>query len=130
MVFAVGALSAQVNFQSGTTTEIYKKAKSEEKLVFMDLYATWCPPCKAMEANVFSREDVGDFMNDKFVNVKYNIDESMGKELANQYNVSSIPTYLIFTPEGELVGRVTGGMSSETFLFRMYEFLSKGEEKK
>ncbi len=125
LLFAVGALSAQVNFHAGSTTELYKRAKSEEKLIFMDLYATWCPPCKAMERDVFSRKDVGDYMNENFVNVKYNIDESIGREFADQYKVTSIPTYLIFTGDGKLVGRMTGGMTSDTFLFRMREFLTK-----
>ncbi|MFI3306053.1 MAG: thioredoxin family protein [Rikenellaceae bacterium] len=127
LLFAVGTLSAQIDFHTGSTTELYKRAKGEDKLIFMDLYATWCPPCKAMERDVFSRKDVGDFMNEKFVNVKYNIDESIGKEFANQYQVTSIPTYLIFTGDGKLVGRMTGGMTSDTFLFRMHEFLSKEE---
>ncbi|MFI3303127.1 MAG: thioredoxin family protein [Rikenellaceae bacterium] len=127
LLLAVGTLSAQVDFHAGSTTELYKRAKSAEKLIFMDLYATWCPPCKMMERDVFSREDVGNFMNENFINAKYNIDEEVGKQFANQYEVRSIPTYLIFDESGKLVGRMMGGMKPEEFISNMKKILEQAK---
>lgn len=67
------------------------------KLVFIDLYATWCPPCRMMEREVFSRKDVGDFMERHFVAAKYDVDKTTGKELLKRYGSGAIPLYLSST---------------------------------
>lgn len=131
LILAVATLplSAQVKFHTGAVDELYSNLDNE-KLIFMDLYASWCPPCKMMERDVFSREDVGKFMSENFLSAKYNVDEAIGKELSRTYSVSSIPTYLIFNPEGELVGRMSGSMPAEKFISAMQEILDKVAEKK
>ncbi|MFI3258833.1 MAG: thioredoxin family protein [Rikenellaceae bacterium] len=120
-------LLAQITFHEGGTTALYEKAESEKKLIFIDLYASWCPPCKAMERDVFSRKDVGEFMSKSFVCAKYSVDESIGKSLANQYGVSSIPTYLIFNTDGDLVGRKMGSMSAEDFIKEMQAAIERSQ---
>ncbi len=125
LLFAVGALSAQVKFHTGEISQLYAEAKSSDNLVFMDLYASWCPPCKMMERDVFSREDVGEFMAKNFVSAKYNVDEKIGGELSRQYGVSSIPTYLIFNKDGQMVGRITGAMSYKEFIANMQQIIDK-----
>ena len=43
------------------------KAKKEGKMVFLDCYTSWCGPCKMMANKIFPTQEVGDFMNPKFV---------------------------------------------------------------
>lgn len=38
------------------------KAKTEDKLLFVDAFAKWCGPCKSMAKNVFTQQKVGDFL--------------------------------------------------------------------
>ena len=59
----------QIQFDEGSFTEVLTKAKQEKKMVFMDCYTSWCGPCKMMVQDVFSREDVGQFMNTHFVKI-------------------------------------------------------------
>ena len=115
-------LNAQVKFKKGETKELYAEAKKDNKLVFIDLFATWCPPCKMMDRDVFSRKDVGDYMDKNFVSAKYSIDEGIGRELAQQYNVRSIPTYIILDETGKVIGRMVGGMSNSDFISKMKAF--------
>ena len=61
-----GAAQAQVKFETKSTDAVREMAIKQGKLVFIDLYASWCPPCRMMERQVFSRKDVGEFM-DEFV---------------------------------------------------------------
>ena len=39
---------AQTNFQDISFSEALKKAKEENKMVFVDCYTSWCGPCKYM----------------------------------------------------------------------------------
>lgn len=97
------------------------------KLVFIDLYADWCPPCRMMEREVFSRKDVGEFMERYFVAAKYNTDKTTGRELLKRYGSGSIPLYLIFDTEGELLGRIQGAADADTFLDNLRQVLDRQE---
>lgn len=115
------AADAQVRFLDSSTDAVRKEAIAQDKLVFIDLYATWCGPCKAMERDVFSKKEVGDFMDEYFVAAKYDIDKPTGKALAGKHGIRSIPTYLVFNTEGDLLGKITGSMPAEEFTCRPSE---------
>lgn len=115
------AADAQVRFLDSSTDAVRKEAIAQDKLVFIDLYATWCGPCKAMERDVFSKKEVGDFMDEYFVAAKYDIDKPTGKALAGKHGIRSIPTYLVFNTEGDLLGKITGSMPAEEFYRRPSE---------
>ncbi|MEX1117221.1 MAG: thioredoxin [Terrimicrobiaceae bacterium] len=77
------------------------------KLVLMDFYADWCPPCKTMKPVV--REFANEFRGQITV-LEIDVDESPG--LARQYNVRSIPTFVV-TRDGKEVNRRSGAMPKE-----------------
>ena len=108
LALAAGAAQAQVKFETKSTDAVREMAVKTGKLVFIDLYATWCPPCRTMEREVFSRKDVGDFMERHFVAAKYDVDKTTGKELLKRYGSGAIPLYLVFDTQGELLGRIQG----------------------
>lgn len=72
-----------------------------EGVVLVDFWATWCGPCKMIAPIV---EEVSkEVSNARFV--KIDVDEN--ENLANKYQISSIPTLMIFkngTPVDTLVG--------------------------
>src|SRR5579863_6830712 len=53
---------------------ILAKAKAENKYIFMDCFTTWCGPCKFMSTTIFPQEETGNYFNDKFINVKVQLD--------------------------------------------------------
>lgn len=119
MLLLAGAstAAAQVRFEKNATPDTIRKAAERTgKLVFIDLYAPWCPPCRMMDEQVFSSKTVGAFMDERFVAAKYNIDRATGKELMREYGTGSVPTYLIFNTEGELLGRIIGASAAEEFM--------------
>lgn len=109
---------AQTNFRHISFDEALKAAKQENKLVFIDFYTDWCGPCKKMANEVFPQKMVGDFMNEKFVNLKFNA-EKEGKELAARYKVSAYPTFVILDTEGKVVGELKGSMDGQTFIQKL-----------
>lgn len=94
---AVGA-EAQVRFMTRSTDGVRRQAVEQNKLVFIDLFATWCPPCQMMEREVFSRSDVGAFMEQHFVCAKYDIDKTTGRELLKRYGNRRVPLWWLLRP--------------------------------
>ena len=119
------AANAQVRFTDKNLDAVREEATQQNKLVFIDLYATWCGPCKNMERNVFSQPEVGDFMAQHFIAAKYDIGKPTGSALAKKYGIRSIPTFLIFDTEGTLLGQITGGMPADDFIRAVEEILKK-----
>lgn len=121
LALAAGAAQAQVKFETKSTDAVREMAVKTGKLVFIDLYATWCPPCRMMEREVFSRKDVGDFMERHFVAAKYDVDKTTGKELLKRYGSGAIPLYLVFDTQGELLGRIQGAAKPDEFINNLHD---------
>ena len=83
-------------------TEVLKS----EKPILIDFWATWCGPCKTMAPIV---EEIAEERTDIKV-CKIDVDQE--PELARQYRVMSIPTFLVFK-DGEVVKRDMGVMSKD-----------------
>lgn len=76
--------------------------------VLVDFFATWCGPCR-MQLPILNT--VGEAMADKVRIVK--VDTDVLKELAVEYEVSSIPT-LVLLRDGKVVDRFVGLQQAET----------------
>jgi thioredoxin-related protein len=118
-----------IHFEQGKTwQQILEEAESENKYIFVDYYATWCVPCKQMDKNVYTKRDVGDFINYKFIAVKVQEDTSSqdndgvrkwyetAHDMFKSYNVTALPAYLFFSPDGKIVHRDFGGMDVKDFI--------------
>lgn len=68
-----------------------KEVLRSDKPVVVDFYADWCGPCK-MAGPILDK--LADEFKGKIKVVKINIDES--QELAQKYQVMSIPTVIVF----------------------------------
>lgn len=105
-----------IQFEQATWNEVLALAKKENKLIFVDVYATWCAPCKAMKRKTFSDEKVGIFFNDKFINVAVDGEKPEGSELAKKFGVRAYPTVLIINSDGELVSGAEGFQSPDQLM--------------
>lgn len=83
-------------------SQFYNKVRTSDKLVVMDFFATWCGPCK-MLTPIF--ESLSKEMSDKVDFGKIDIDRSL--EVAQEYNIVSVPTMIIFK-NGKEVQRIVG----------------------
>ena len=83
------SLSAQINFREGGFAEALEAAKSENKLVFMDCYTSWCGPCKLMASKEFVQEKAGEYFNPRFVSVKIDMEKGEGVASEESFKLMS-----------------------------------------
>ncbi|GAB4488015.1 MAG: hypothetical protein OHK0019_03770 [Saprospiraceae bacterium] len=102
--------------QDLTLFNALKKAKTEQKLVFVDAYTTWCGPCKMMAAKVFPDSAVGAYFNAHFINLKMDMEKGEAPGLAQRYGVEFFPTLLFLDGEGQVVHKAVGYHNAEEFL--------------
>ncbi len=97
----------QYDFQGG----LRDAAESRKRLLLMFCTAV-SPSCREMDAEALSdpsnRQLLGGF-------IPVRVDATMNRELATQYNVEVVPTFVIFRPDGSVAGTGVGGMDPETF---------------
>jgi thioredoxin-related protein len=103
-------------FEKMTLKEAKLKAAKEHKLLFLDVITSWCGPCKRMDKEVFTNDSVADYYNSRFINVKIDMENGEGIELAKQFDINSVPTYLFLDEEGRLQHRVASYMNVSRFL--------------
>lgn len=85
-----------------------EKAAQENKLLFIDFYTTWCMPCKLMEKEVFTNEEIGAFLNGDFINLRIDAERGNGPNLATIFGVKGYPTLLFLNASGEVLVRKEG----------------------
>ena len=105
-----------IDFFHGTWEEALVRAKEEKKLIFVDAYAVWCGPCKRMAKNVFTKEDVGEYYNAQFINVKIDMEKEPGRIFGQEYPVSAFPTLFYINEKGEILKKIVGGRPADEFL--------------
>ena len=114
---SLASLTAQgIEFFHGTWAEAQEKAKSEEKLIFVDAFASWCGPCKRMAAAVFPEEKVGAYFNANFICLKIDMEKPENAEFAGKYPVSAYPTLMFLDASGKVVQKEVGAKSVEQLL--------------
>jgi len=74
-----------------------KLSKAFNKPILVDFMATWCGPCKMMDRNVWSKEDIKVLKNN-FISVKIDID--VYSSIASKYEVRAIPNIMILDSYG------------------------------
>lgn len=107
---------SQIEFQNISMDEAKKQAISENKLIFLDGFTSWCAPCKWMDKNIFTQTKVAKFFNQNFINTKFDCEKGEGIDIAKKYAIRSFPTYLFIDSEGTLVYRTHSRMDAESFL--------------
>ncbi len=116
LTLPIQSLAQGIKFEETNWEQIIGKAKAENKLVFLDAYASWCGPCKWMAREVFTQEEVGKFYNENFVCAKIDMEKGEGVELAKKYGVNAYPTFLYIQPSGEIVYKALGGREAKEFI--------------
>lgn len=100
-----------------TSNNFDETVKSSTMPILVDFWAEWCGPCKQI-APVLA--DLAVEQSGKLTIAKLNVDEH--GDIAQRFNVMSIPTLLIFD-KGEMKKRLVGAKGKGQLLQELAEFL-------
>ena len=97
---------------------------STDKLVVCDFFAHWCGPCK-MQTPIINK------LEEKYLNrvIFKKIDIDIQQEIAQKYNIMSIPTIVFLYNDQEICTRLNGFTSEETLCSVIDELLQKINKK-
>ena len=113
LALAGSVTAGEIEFIKDDLAGALKKAAEEKKPLMVDVYATWCGPCKMLSPML---EKLAKDYSGKIKVVKVNVDEA--QSLAGRFAVQGIPT-LIFFKGGKMVDRTTGLLPEEALKSRL-----------
>lgn len=116
-----------------------EKAKTEPKLIFVDMYADWCIPCRVMDKNVYMNPTVASILNKKFYPVKLDVDSETpiacdGKKgtakkcFSEVWELNVLPSFVLVAPKGLSILTVADSMSPQEMQMLLEKFLEKEKE--
>ena len=126
---SVNAQESEINWMS-LEEAVQAQAKNPKKIM-MDVYTSWCGPCKMLDKNTFQNPDVVKYVNENYYAVKFNAEGSeqinfkenvfknpnydpnkSGRnaqhELAAALRISAYPTIVFFNENGDTLLPVPG----------------------
>ena len=128
LITGLTVFSQGIEFQKGRYAEVLEMAKKQNKLVFIDIYTSWCGPCSAEVVNV---QKANDLLKDKGLEVvAVSVDEKeedwrkavekkgmtafinlhdTERVLRTLFNRDMIPFILLIDPQGKIVAKELRG---------------------
>jgi len=120
LVVTTLTLNAQVEFIEVETLEqmkaVQKKASDQMLMLYVDVYATWCGPCKMMDREVYTDPSVADYMNAHYVSVRMDGESDWGRIYASEQQLEGYPSMFIFSDDGERVSKIVGFTPAEKLI--------------
>eukprot|EP00903_Cladosiphon_okamuranus_P005936 g5866.t1 len=105
-------------FAKATYKNFEDMLEKEPGAILVDFYATWCEPCNMMAKTLAV---VGPNMKDELKIFK--IDSDKYPKLMTKFNVTGLPTLILFK-EGKELQRIEGGLPAEPLMQRLRYFLA------
>lgn len=112
-------------FSKLTFDEAMKQAKDADKVLVVKFTAEWCGPCKMMDRTTWRDERVEKWVKDNAVAIQVDVDKD--RKVAEQNNISAMPTMIAFR-KGEMVERTVGYRTADQLL-PWLERAKNGEQK-
>lgn len=129
----VYATAQEINWVS--LEEAVALQKKAPKKIMMDVYTSWCGPCKMLDKNTFQNKDVAAYVNENYYAVKFNAEgneevnykgkkfsnpnynpalakrRNSAHELSRYFQVQAYPTIVFMDEKGELIAPIRGYQS-------------------
>jgi YHS domain-containing protein len=107
--------AAQNSLLWQTNLETAKQVAAQtNRLILVHFWSPTCAACKQLDKNVYTISQVQQAIQSRFVPVKINADD--WPTTTKQYGITVLPTDLIITPSGQIVGRMVCPAAPEAYM--------------
>lgn len=89
----------------------FDRAKAAGKLVLLDCVATWCHWCHVMDDTTYTDPELGALIRDQVVALRVDVDAR--PDVASRYEEWGWPATVVYSPQGEELGKFRGYMTAE-----------------
>ncbi len=105
-------------------------ASEQGKLILLDFWANWCPPCRQMDHQVFSAPHVGHTINALFVPLRVDLSSRARptSQLADHFRVDALPTMVVIDIAGKELGRHVGAADEPELLHFLSRFTHPAQQ--
>lgn len=114
------AQNNSIEFSNKSVPELIKDAQDFNKLIFIDMTATWCKPCKEMEKTTFTDKSVINYFSQNFLSKKIDIDKNLKEtdSISSKFikKTQTVPTFYFLDSFGNILFNTQGFKSSAELL--------------
>jgi len=89
-------------------------AKCEKKTLLISVCTDWCPQCKKLKNNVWSDNEIADYINSNMIAIEFDGDND--RDIVSDYNIKGYPTVILLDSDGQEIARKAGYMDAEKFM--------------
>lgn len=120
-------------------SEALSSAKSDGKMLFVDIVADWCLPCREMDRTTYRDKSVAGILNSRFHPVRLDqgardtIDCDLKRMPVERcffdvWKLTAVPSYVLVAPKGLSILTYSQGLSADEMRMLLMQFLNKEEE--
>lgn len=105
-----------IYFQNLTLRQALEKSERLDKLLFVYCYSSRSDSCKYVMEKLFQEKSMEEYMNQRFICVKYDLEKEDGLELTKKFRIETCPAFLVLETGGTVRNRFTRCDNTETFI--------------
>lgn len=116
LLLLLGCNKESVNWFPGTFEEALVHSYNENKIIMIDFYTDWWYACNLLDVNTFNTNNVSDFLNKNFINLKIDAETKIGQKLFSEFSGTAYPLILFLDKDKKELDRFYGFYEPEDFL--------------
>tara|TARA_B100001142_G_scaffold42187_3_gene38005 strand:+ start:1802 stop:2824 length:1023 start_codon:yes stop_codon:yes gene_type:complete len=117
-----GCNSQKLNWYKGSLEDAF--ALSDDKIIMIDFYTDWCAPCKLLDSDTFTNEEVIQYIDNNFIPIKINAESEYGIPLYEKFKGTGYPMIIFLDKEKNEIDRFYGFYPPNDFILKLNNILS------
>lgn len=118
-----------IPFISGELADVQRRAAQEGKLYFLTFMAEEVATCEWMDHHTFNDVPLVQYIRSEYLAAKIDVSQPNGMQLQYKYEVTQLPTILVFSSSGQLLGRHKGTVPAHELLNALKEYNTAANQK-